>query len=74
MSEVAGDAALLVDPFDASSIRAALVRLMSDKVLRRDLIARGFDNARRFVPAAVATMYSEVYDEAVAEFRQRHCF
>jgi glycosyltransferase involved in cell wall biosynthesis len=70
MSEVATDAALLVDPLDTSSIRAALVRLMSDESLRRELIARGFDNARRFLPAAVAAMYSEVYDEAVAEFRR----
>lgn len=39
--EVAGDAALLVDPGDPGSIAAALQRLLSSPELRRDLVARG---------------------------------
>lgn len=41
LNEVAGDAALLVDPRDPPAIAAAISRLLSDAGLRRSLIARG---------------------------------
>jgi glycosyltransferase involved in cell wall biosynthesis len=59
MPEVAGDAALLVDPTDVLAIRDGLVRLSRDEELRRDLVARGrlrlplFD-ARRNTQALLA--------------------
>jgi len=39
--EVCGDAALYFDPWDAESIRNAILRLKNDPQLRRDLAARG---------------------------------
>lgn len=39
--EVAGDAALFVDPHDANAWRIAMDRIVSDQVLREDLIKRG---------------------------------
>lgn len=41
MPEVAGDAALLVDPFSVGSIKDAMVKIVSDETLRNDLIAKG---------------------------------
>ena len=41
MPEVAGDAALLVDPFNHISISKAMLRLTKDENLRNQLIARG---------------------------------
>ena len=41
MPEVAGDAALLVDPYSVDSIAAALVRITCDENLRRELVAKG---------------------------------
>jgi glycosyltransferase involved in cell wall biosynthesis len=41
MPEVAGDAALLVDPFDINSISSAMETLSNDKHLRADLIKKG---------------------------------
>ncbi len=41
MAEVAGDAALLVDPDDPAALAGALARLTDDAALRRDLVARG---------------------------------
>ena len=41
MAEVAGDAALLVDPDDPAALAGALVRLTDDAALRRDLAVRG---------------------------------
>lgn len=41
MPEIAGDAALLVDPFDYISISSAMQRLAKDENLRNELIAKG---------------------------------
>lgn len=41
LPEVAGDAAILVDPFSENDIAAALVRVFADENLRRELIEKG---------------------------------
>jgi len=48
LPEVAGDAALLVDPDDAAGLAGALGRILDDGALRRDLIGRGRERAARF--------------------------
>lgn len=48
LPELAGDAALLVDPTDISALASALRRLLTDDALRADLIARGRGQVRRF--------------------------
>lgn len=48
MPEVAGDAALLVDPKSSSEIAGAIRRLLEDEPLRRDLVQRGYENLKRF--------------------------
>jgi glycosyltransferase involved in cell wall biosynthesis len=48
LPEVAGDAALLVDPADTAAIAAGLARLASDTALRADLRARGLARAAQF--------------------------
>ena len=67
MNEVAGGAALLVDPLDTESIRDALRRAMSDAVLRDDLVRHGLENVRHWRMDAVAAGYAEVYRELLAE-------
>jgi len=63
MPEVAGGAALLVDPLDVSAIREAVVRVFWDRVLRRDLVEAGFENVKRFEAARVAEAYAQIYRE-----------
>jgi len=70
MPEVAGDGAELVDPFDTESIRAGILRIIFDEQRRKELVERGFSNARRFSAAAVAEQYAELYRE-VAQRRMR---
>lgn len=41
MPEVAGDAALLIDPFSRISITKAMLKIAADETLRKDLIAKG---------------------------------
>lgn len=48
LPEVAGDAALFFDPLDVDAIAGALERAWSDDALRAKLIARGFENVKRF--------------------------
>jgi glycosyltransferase involved in cell wall biosynthesis len=48
MPEVAGDAALLVDPNNPESIGAAIRKVLSDEQLRDDLRQRGLARSRKF--------------------------
>ncbi len=48
LPEVAGDAALLVDPDDRAGMAAALGRLLGDEALRAEMIGRGTERARQF--------------------------
>jgi glycosyltransferase involved in cell wall biosynthesis len=48
LPEVAGDAALLVDPQDTAAIAAAIQRVAADPGLRTTLIERGLVNVHRF--------------------------
>jgi glycosyltransferase involved in cell wall biosynthesis len=54
MAEVAGDAALLVDPSDTEAMADALVRLWTDRDLRHDLRERGRARAALFTWEASA--------------------
>jgi glycosyltransferase involved in cell wall biosynthesis len=48
LPEVAGDAAILVDPTNVDAIAEAMLRLSSDEPLRQRLIAAGHANVARF--------------------------
>ena len=48
LSEVAGDAALQVDPGDAGAIAAAIQRVLSDASMRAELSARGRARAKQY--------------------------
>jgi len=61
MPEVAGDGALLVDPFSVAEIRGGLERLMSSASLCQELVERGAENAKRFDKISIAKQYIEIY-------------
>ena len=61
MPEVAGNGACLVDPYDANSIHAGVLRVIEDVSYRKKLISRGFENVKRFRVEAVAKQYAELY-------------
>jgi glycosyltransferase involved in cell wall biosynthesis len=48
LPEVCGDAAMLVDPLDAISIRDGIERVLTDKALREQLRVKGLARAREF--------------------------
>jgi glycosyltransferase involved in cell wall biosynthesis len=59
--EVAGDAALLVDPHDSSAIANAIERALSDESLRLELRRRGLERAAGFSWQRTAEQTMEVY-------------
>jgi glycosyltransferase involved in cell wall biosynthesis len=65
LPEVAGDAALIVDPLDESAIADAIRRLADDPVLRRELSTRGRERARGFTWSAAAGRLVEVYAQVL---------
>ncbi len=61
MPEAAGDAALLIDPYDSSALAGALVRLHSDESLRERLITRGRSRATLFTWDRAASQLLDIY-------------
>ena len=69
MPEVAGDAALLVDPHDVASIAQALRSLLRDPALRAALVARGSARAARYTWDEAARGTLRVYEQAMDAWR-----
>lgn len=61
MPEIAGNAAELVNPFDVSAIRNGFLKVINDDVYREQLIANGFENAKRFNKQKIANQYFDLY-------------
>jgi glycosyltransferase involved in cell wall biosynthesis len=61
LPEVAGDAALLVDPLDTDAITAALRKLILDHSLREELARRGIQRAAGFTWQAAVDATWKVY-------------
>ena len=66
LPEVAGDAALLVNPDDPEELAAALVRLASDEALCDDLARRGRERALQFSWESALHKTWDVYRELTA--------
>lgn len=61
MPEVAGKGALFVDPFSELSIKDGVAKVLNDGKLRKELIQKGFENAKRFQPEIIAEKYISLY-------------
>lgn len=60
LPEVAGDAALLVDPFSITDISSALYKIWNDPMLKSDLIAKGHARVKDFSWDKAAAKFWEV--------------
>jgi glycosyltransferase involved in cell wall biosynthesis len=69
LPEVAGDAALLVDPTDVAAMAAALDELLGSPALRRDLTARGVARAAGFRWEQAAERMVGLYRQVLAARR-----
>lgn len=62
MTEIASDSALLVDPYDVSSIRAGFISIISNDALRCSLIRKGLVNVKRFNSSVIIDQYRKLYE------------
>jgi glycosyltransferase involved in cell wall biosynthesis len=67
MPEVAGDAALLVDPCDVRSIADGLCRLTASTALREELVERGLARVTEFGWEKAVAATWRVYQELIAK-------
>jgi glycosyltransferase involved in cell wall biosynthesis len=66
LPEVAGDAALLVDPYDVEAIAAAMVRVLADPDLAEALRQKGLRRAGEFTWERTARETIAVYEQVLA--------
>lgn len=69
LPEVAGDAALLVDPEDVEAIADAVACVLGDAALRSILVAKGHAQAARFTWERTAELTLAAYELTVAQRR-----
>ncbi|MBS4015545.1 MAG: glycosyltransferase family 4 protein [Candidatus Latescibacteria bacterium] len=48
LPEIAGDAAVLINPYDTEEIGQAIIKVISDQQLQTEMRAKGFKNVKRF--------------------------
>ncbi len=61
MTEVSDGSAILVDPFNTSQIEAGIIKVINDASLRKTLIHKGLENAKKYRAEHIAQQYSELY-------------
>ena len=65
--EVAGEAAVLFDPLDVSGIAKAIRQVATDQTKRQELIASGFEQAKKFSWGRCAEIMLETIRRAVED-------
>ncbi len=61
LPEVAGDAALMVDPTDVPALAAAIHRVLTDEALRQSMVEKGREQAARFTWSGAAAELLHLY-------------
>ncbi len=69
LPEVAGEGALLIDPFSIKEIRQGIVKILEDDVLRKYLIQQGFENAKKFSWDLIAQQYAQLYRQVAGTIK-----
>ena len=65
LPEVGGDGVLTVDPYDEAAIARGMEELLTNTVLREELIRRGFHNAERFSWAYSAQKLNQIIERLI---------
>jgi glycosyltransferase involved in cell wall biosynthesis len=66
LPEVAGDAALMIDPYNVEELTEALRRLIIDDSLQNHLIQRGYQQAAAFTWERAAAQLLQVYQQLMS--------
>ena len=65
LSEIAGDSALLVDPYNVADISEKIEMICQDEVLRQDLVQKGIKRRESFNWKKSAEKTLEVFNSSV---------
>lgn len=65
MKSIAGNSALLVDPYSVDDIRDKILILIHNFEKRKEITDKGYENAKRFLPEEIAHQYVELYKEVL---------
>jgi glycosyltransferase involved in cell wall biosynthesis len=66
LPEVAGDAAIMVDPYDLDAITDAIKRLLDDTSLYQAYVQKGYERAKQFTWDNSARQLREIYAKLLA--------
>ena len=66
LPELVGEAGVLADPFDVTSIGTAISKLARDANLRSELSAKSLEQAKKFSWERTSTLTLQLYQEALA--------
>lgn len=61
MLEIAGDAALLVNPFNIEEIKNGILKIINHDNFRNILCEKGYNNSRRFIISNISDKYLNLY-------------
>jgi glycosyltransferase involved in cell wall biosynthesis len=67
LPEVAGDAAMLVDPYEVDSLVRGMQQVLDDKLLAQDLRMKGLVRAREFSWERSVARTCELYKEVARQ-------
>lgn len=68
MPEIAGDAAILINPYSTQSITDALLRVLTDHRLAESLSERGLKNIERFSWQKTAELTLKIYEDTLEKY------
>jgi len=63
IKSIAGNAALMINPYQVEEIRNGIIKLLTDKPLYTTLIANGLENAVKYRSEIIAKEYMAVYQK-----------
>jgi glycosyltransferase involved in cell wall biosynthesis len=72
LPEIAGDAALLIDPNDERALANALIEIMNNDRLRAELREKGIAQARKFTWREAAEKTLRLYREAYMAYKKKN--
>lgn len=69
LPEIAGDAAILVNPYDIESIADGIIKVLRDDSLRKKLISKGLNRVKQFNAKDVAVKIFETYKKTLNSYK-----
>jgi glycosyltransferase involved in cell wall biosynthesis len=67
LPEVVGDAAVLIDPLNTTELAQAMIKVLADDELKREMSVKGINRAKLFSWDRTAEQYVKVFDRVLMD-------